>query len=131
MTSPAFNRTTARDACFTHWCQCDISRHRLPKGQRWVIPTGPGTYAIYINGALVYIGSSCNLRSRLRDHFRSGRFSGAVTVKIKETYSGEGARVIERRMITRLRPPMNHVVNVSLTVRGPNNHPPYNYARGW
>jgi hypothetical protein len=81
------------------------------------IPSSPGVYAIYEHGVLVYIGSSDVLRNRIRQHVNSHRWNGA-TFKITVALSGSTARKIERKMIRRLRPRDNKIINVAQRVRG-------------
>lgn len=86
----------------------------------YVIPSfvqGAGVYAIYLDGDLVYIGSSENLRSRVRQHGRG--FHGNIFTTKLETQFGNCNRVTfkiklarrfgewpmrEMRLIRRLKP---------------------------
>ncbi|MCR4339536.1 MAG: GIY-YIG nuclease family protein [Gemmatimonadaceae bacterium] len=92
------------------------------------MPTCAGVYAIYESGLLSYIGSAGNLRWRLRTHLRGDRFKAPIHVKVKRTVNSEAARAIERRLIGRLRPSHNKVINVAVKVR-PSR--PANYPYDW
>ena len=79
------------------------------------LPAAPGVYAIYEGDDLVYIGSSDNLRRRLKAHAWSGRWGWVerpARVKFSPTQFGWRSR--ERRLVKRLTPPGNrqwHPVN--------------------
>jgi excinuclease UvrABC nuclease subunit len=84
-------------------------------------PVAAGVYAIYVNGELVYVGSSKNLRQRLAQHnVRYGYSPSVITpwgqfhhadasyhckVKVSRRY-GEWA-MLELRLIRRLKPRCN------------------------
>lgn len=71
---------------------------------RWdACPVLPGLYAIYERGRLVYIGSSQNLRARLRSHFNKHHWSRS-DAWIKIVLVTEGWRERERRLVARLKP---------------------------
>lgn len=115
MTTPITHRTTAPFA----W--------RIV--QRGAIPSGPGVYAVYVRGELVYVGSSSDLRSRARLYFRKARpvlnydehddrppfetpwghrHDGRdVVVKVKASRRYADWLMIEARLIRRLRPCYN------------------------
>jgi hypothetical protein len=92
------------------WRLCGVTRAELPRS-----PCA-GIYAIYEAGRLSYIGSTQDLRTRIRCHVNSGRFN-SMTVKISITSSWEPARVAEGRLIKRLRPAKNRVINVAVERR--------------
>jgi hypothetical protein len=105
----------------------DVSRWRtfdLVKGGRVVLnpmPTVAAVYAIYYDGALMYVGSSVDVRNRFFLHnFRHTYGKGDlhtpwddisdethVTVKIKPTRRWGDFLMFEARLIRRLKPPMN------------------------
>lgn len=83
----------------------------------WELPKEPGCYAFYMDGELVYIGQTQNLRSRLGMHnVRPGYYGEMITpwgtcksvsLKIKTAIKyGEWA-MRELRLIRRLKPPSN------------------------
>jgi hypothetical protein len=75
-----------------------------------------GVYAIYESGErLVYIGSSGNLRDRVRCQQQSRRFRSTI-IKFRECLD---RLALERRLVRRLRPSQNKVINVAQRVRGP------------
>lgn len=81
----------------------------LCRRRKWPgMPRHPGVYAIYENGALIYIGSSVNLRVRLQSHV-SGlllrRSADALVLKFSIMDSDWATR--ERRLIERLKPKLN------------------------
>ena len=94
---------------------------------RWVVdhelgrlaPKAGGLYAIYLDGALSYIGQTGDLRARLRSHALAhsqsiGRWQGmkfsCVSVKICLHTGRFGSRVErEKALICRLDPPLNHI----------------------
>lgn len=83
----------------------------------WDLPHGGGCYAIYIDGALAYIGQSSNLRARLATHKLQPSYGPdfdtpwgyaktlIIKVKLYRRY-GEWA-MTELRLIKRLQPPLN------------------------
>ena len=88
----------------------------LPDGALDGIPEGPGVYLFYgENDALLYVGKSINLRSRVLTHF-SGDHREAKDMKIaqqvkrvewKETAGELGALIEEARLVKSLAPVYN------------------------
>ena len=81
-------------------------------GWRHIIGGGlrlPAVYAIYADGALMYVGSAINLRGRLRGHECIKRL-GNRSITVKARYCGKGSfdqLTREARLICRLQPPLN------------------------
>ena len=82
------------------------------------LPVTPAVYAIYANGELVYIGETCNMRSRVHGHgFHLARYSEAcrwrgqwfreITFKIRYSKRFGEEAMAERRLIRRLKPKFN------------------------
>lgn len=80
------------------------------------LPDSPGLYAIYLDGTLAYIGSSCKLRSRVNCHAlgaaaKYGLFKGAefrvATVKFRHGHCMSKILEVESALIARLRPALN------------------------
>ena len=97
------------------------SRHR---SGRWTtanpktVPARPGTYALFSGDQLLYIGSSTDLRGRLKEHGYGARWSSRprkhtatprLRVKIAESRRPGDWLAREYRLIVRLRPPLNRV----------------------
>ncbi len=88
----------------------------LPEGALDDIPEAPGVYRFYgENGAVLYVGKSINLRSRVLAHF-AGDHRDAKDMKIaqqvkrvewKETAGELGALIEEARMVKSLAPVYN------------------------
>jgi excinuclease UvrABC nuclease subunit len=82
------------------------------------IPDGPGVYAIFGDGVLIYIGQSKNVRSRLASHLHDipwdrsrihsswGSFD-RFTVKVRASRRRGDWLMIEHCLIKRLQPSMN------------------------
>lgn len=68
-------------------------------------PVEPGCYAVYFDGELVYVGSSRNLRTRVRRCFTSDR----VYLKVKASRRMGDWLMREWRLIRRLQPRDNKV----------------------
>jgi excinuclease UvrABC nuclease subunit len=86
--------------------------------QQQDIPGVPGCYVIYLDGALTYIGQSCNVRDRIRSHgIRGFRYSAwiktpwgnarNVRIKVRPSSRYGDWAMIELRLIKRLRPAGN------------------------
>lgn len=77
------------------------------KRRKWQhIPTCGGVYAFYVDGVLAYIGSTRNLRNRIRQHDSNHHFPlGRSTVKAIGMSCAWKDR--ERRLVGRLAPPDN------------------------
>lgn len=91
----------------TRWLAVEIpAPSTMLSFRRWSIPRLPGVYAVYRGEALVYIGSSINLRSRLQTHF-SLRHWRHSDVSVKVSAMDAGWRERERKLVKRLRPPNN------------------------
>jgi DNA polymerase-3 subunit epsilon len=88
----------------------------LPDGALDDIPESPGVYLFYgENDAVLYVGKSINLRSRVLTHF-SGDYRDAKDMKIaqqvkrvewRETAGELGALIEESRLVKRLAPVYN------------------------
>jgi hypothetical protein len=93
------------------WFRVGIPTPSTIRGRRrWVIPKCPGTYALYEDGELVYIGSSVNLLDRVRAHINSGRWDPwRLTAKVSPMASGWAQR--ERQLVDRLQPRDNRQWN--------------------
>ncbi len=84
------------------------------------VPAAPGTYRFYDRaGALVYVGQSKNLRTRVGSYFRTKTparqaaiAARAHRLEIREAGSDLGALVREASEIRRLKPAMNRQVAV-------------------
>ena len=68
---------------------------------------GGGVYALYQGARLVYVEQTRNLRTRIMVHRRRFRFDG---VKVADVGSRAERISLERRLLYRLRPPMNCVL---------------------
>lgn len=79
----------------------------------------PGVYAIYIDGVLVYIGSTNNIKSRMCQHqICLARYSNSVVtpwgyftdvkIKIRRSQCFGDWAMIELRLIRKLRPRFNY-----------------------
>lgn len=68
---------------------------------------GGGVYALYQSGTLVYVGRTGNFRARLQAHRQRFAFNAIKVARIDE--SGE-QKVVERRLLHRLRPAKNDTV---------------------
>lgn len=68
---------------------------------------GGGVYALYFGRQLVYIGRTGNFRSRLQEHARVKPFDS-----MKLSYTKDRSEQVrrERRLLARLRPPLNVIV---------------------
>jgi hypothetical protein len=97
------------------------------RGSKWVrldfentslrIPAQPACYAVYMDGALAYVGQSRNLRSRIAaHHLRDGYANNfhtpwgscrALLVKARFSDKFGDWAMRELRLIKRLRPPQN------------------------
>lgn len=121
----ATERTCTRLRAFA-----DLCGYRIGGGNwQWIDPFAatsaphvPGVYAIYLDGKLSYIGQSKDLSARLAGYrLRAqynrfsrrveavtpwGRFS-TIAVKVRASRRFGDWLMIERRLISRLRPPMN------------------------
>lgn len=71
-------------------------------------PRAPGVYVIYDGDDLLYVGSTCNLRSRLHQHIHQGIFDFDIVKFSASRRVGEWA-YRELRLLNRLRPPKNRV----------------------
>lgn len=72
-----------------------------------LVPEIHVVYKLFLNGVLVYIGSTSDLYSRTCDHIRDGKeFDKVEIVIIKE----EDKLPLEHHMILEYRPPLNKVV---------------------
>lgn len=86
----------------------------------WSLPARPGVYAVFFEGRLFYIGSTRNLRHRIRNHkIDFARYShkintpwgyaDEVTIKYRlENELGEAA-MVEIKLINRIKPPKNKI----------------------
>ena len=79
-------------------------------------PDSPGVYAVYLDGRLAYIGSSDNVKRRLKDHSfgvaaRVGVWRGMaftdLSVKTRQCDCKLQALALESALIRRLRPCLN------------------------
>ena len=79
-------------------------------------PASPGVYAVYLDGVLAYIGSSQNLKVRLKNHSfgvatRVGMWRGMaftdVSIKTRQCDCKLKALALESALIRRLRPRLN------------------------
>ena len=78
-------------------------------------PQEPGMYRIRnAKGVIVYIGETCNLARRIREHVRSGkisvsrRASSTVEYKIADSRSDSYTRRLhEQKKIAKYKPPLN------------------------
>ena len=97
-----------------------------------MVPESSGCYAIYVGGVLAYIGSSCNLRSRLMQHgFRMVRNrkkspprwgdNAALTVKICLSRRYGDWLMREARLIRRLKPRDNKSAREFKSIPPPND----------
>ena len=85
----------------------------LGKGR--VPPNSPGIYRIRsATGEILYIGETCDLRRRIREHIRAGKSSLSQSAPSRVEYqladgrsSSRSRREHERRKIARHKPPMN------------------------
>jgi len=68
---------------------------------------GGGVYALYRGGSLVYVGRTGNMRSRLQAHRRRFRFDAIKIARVRETAE---QRLLERKLINRLRPVSNRAL---------------------
>ena len=79
------------------------------RGQR--PPAKPGEYRLRTRwGRLLYIGETCNLCRRMREHLRSGKLpaSGVFEYQIADPRStSQSRRKHEREKIARHHPPLN------------------------
>lgn len=84
------------------------------------VPQQPGVYAVFINGDLLYIGSSMNVRTRLSNHaLKYARYSATVhtpwgdfkadewVVKYRPSRRYGDWAMVELRLIRRLCPRFN------------------------
>lgn len=95
----------------SRWISYDVMSSAL-------MPNGPGCYAIYIDGALMYVGQSLRVRHRLfhghginytfGSHIRTpwGMFR-SVTFKVKHGRMYGDWLMTEARLIRRLEPEFN------------------------
>ena len=67
------------------------------------VPSAPGCYALYRGGMVEYIGSTLNLRERLRAH----GYSSGDYVKIRLSTRKGDWMMREYRLIDRINPPKN------------------------
>jgi GIY-YIG catalytic domain len=107
-----FVRTRASTKCWTTYDWFFASVHSA-------LPDEPGVYVVYIDGALVYIGSSStSVKTRVHSHGLTVRgYGNAITtpwgsaqdliVKVRSCRSYGDWLAIEARLIRRLRPPFN------------------------
>jgi excinuclease UvrABC nuclease subunit len=76
-----------------------------------LLPQCPIVYAIYSSGSLVYIGSTRNLRKRIRGHkchnFKSWGGAETITVKARRCRKFGEWLMVELRLINRLKPRYN------------------------
>jgi hypothetical protein len=72
---------------------------------------GGGVYALYHNGALVYVGRTWNFASRISGHRHRFQFD---IIKTKWTKTQREAKWIERKLLFRLRPPRNRTIPTDL-----------------
>jgi len=70
-----------------------------------------GVYALYRSGALIYVGRTGNLRTRIMAHRRRFEFD---CVKVASIDSARARKVLERKLLFRLRPIMNIVLPARL-----------------
>lgn len=79
------------------------------------VPTDPGCYAVYLNGDLVYVGQSMNVRRRLREknRFMPSRYSanfetpwgmGRLKIKVRSSVKYGDWAMVELRLLRRLKP---------------------------
>jgi hypothetical protein len=72
------------------------------------LPSWACCYAVYINGALVYIGQTENLLARFRAHVAKSKWlSGEITIKAKLSRRFGDWAMTEIRLIKRLQPLFN------------------------
>lgn len=97
----------------THWIIYDPTEPTR-------IPDEPGCYVIYMDGVLVYIGQSVNVRSRIRSHrIQYHRYVNdirtpwgdcrACCAKIKFSRKYGDWAMWELRLIRRIQPLCNHI----------------------
>jgi hypothetical protein len=72
---------------------------------------GGGVYALYQGQRLVYIGHTANFRVRLHAHRRRFHFDG---VKLAPIEDRKERKRLERRLLLRLRPPLNRTLPRSI-----------------
>lgn len=98
----------------SRWTRCQSETYWYDDYQ-----TTPGVYAIYVDGELVYIGQSVNIRNRLKMHNIRYSYGNSIivpwgdgrckTCHVKVSYSkkyGDWA-MRELRLIKRLKPKFN------------------------
>ncbi len=95
----------------TYWCKFNIN-------QLDEIGMCPAVYAVYHKGSLIYIGSSCRVRHRLKEHLRKSSIffglerkwpkpEGHYSFKIKYSQKVGDWAMWELRLINKLRPSLN------------------------
>lgn len=85
----------------------------------WKITSGPGCYAIYCDGQLIYIGQSANVLKRINSYKINYGYSNTIYtpwgccsdlyVKVRKSKRRGDWLMVEYRMIARLRPKFNCV----------------------
>ncbi len=85
------------------------------------LPRASGVYAVYERGELAYIGSSMDIRTRFNGHRSKRKFQEPGTV-VKIRVMDKGWIDLEAKLVKRLRPKSNYVINVAMRVRGPFNY---------
>jgi len=99
----------------SYWIKCDPLK-------RYKLPSAPACYVIYMDGRLVYIGQTSNIKTRLSNHdFRYDYGNAIITpwgqcqkLKMKVNYGrryGDWA-MRELRLIKRLKPSLNCAFSV-------------------
>lgn len=90
--------------------------HEVPVTELSVLPRAPGLYCVYLDGALVYVGKSHSLRTRVKQHglrlaIADGEWKGiafkSMRLKVRTVASAESLVANERRLIEALQPPLN------------------------
>jgi len=66
--------------------------------------SGPVVYGLHLRNELIYVGSTSDLKSRLRNHRKDKAFDKVMMAKMP---SMPIARCLEGDLIASLRPPMN------------------------
>jgi hypothetical protein len=91
----------ATDTRLARWVSCPLDKRTVVQ-----LPASSAVYAIYRDGALVYIGSTCNLPQRLKAHSYDDRWRRGVAL-VKYSLTSERWRERERRLVKRLLPAEN------------------------
>lgn len=89
------------------------------------IPTSPCCYTVFLEGRLIYIGSTQNLYTRFSKHFvLHPEWRGTVTIKARFPKRYGEWIMTERRLIRRLQPELNKAgIRESLRKYWKSGHP--------